>query len=102
MEFSIPGKLDHKPSGRVDFAEIDYCRQDVRATVGLLKAVKQEFDLHPPVVLAASKDRPLFISSQSEAEIVQTLALRSTMYIWGGPILSLICFWYLLVRLGYQ
>jgi hypothetical protein len=63
---------------------------------------RQEFDLHPPVVLAASKDRPLFISSQSEAEIVQTLALRSTMYIWGGPILSLICFWYLLVRLGYQ
>jgi hypothetical protein len=54
MEFSIPGKLDHKPSGRVDFAEIDYCRQDVRATVGLLKAVKQEFDLHP---IAPGPDR---------------------------------------------
>jgi len=46
-EFGIPGKLDHKPSGRVDLEEIEYCRQDVRATVGLLNAVKQEYDLHP-------------------------------------------------------
>jgi len=46
-EFGIPGKLDHKPSGRVDIDEIEYCRQDVRATVGLLNAAKQEFDLHP-------------------------------------------------------
>jgi hypothetical protein len=46
-EFSIPGKLDHKPSGRVDPEEIEYCRQDVRATVGLLNRAKQEFDLHP-------------------------------------------------------
>ena len=46
-EFNIPGKLDHKPSGRVDVEEIEYCKQDVRATVGLLNAVKPEFDLHP-------------------------------------------------------
>jgi len=45
-EFGVPGKLDHKPSGRVDLEEIEYCRQDVRATVGLLNAAKQEFDLH--------------------------------------------------------
>ncbi|MGB6481996.1 MAG: hypothetical protein WBE86_00760 [Candidatus Acidiferrales bacterium] len=42
----IPGKLDHKPSGRVDLEEIEYCRQDVRATMGLLNAAKQEYDLH--------------------------------------------------------
>ena len=53
-EFGIPGKLDHKPSGRVDVEEIDYCRQDVRATEGLLNAVKQEFDLHP---IAPGPDR---------------------------------------------
>lgn len=46
-EFHIPGKLAHKPTGRVDSEEIEYCRQDVRATVGLLNAAKQEFDLHP-------------------------------------------------------
>jgi len=46
-DFGIAGKLDHKPSGRVEADEIDYCRQDVRATVGLLNAAKREFDLHP-------------------------------------------------------
>lgn len=46
-EFGIPGKLDHKQSGRVCLEEIKYCRQDVRATAGLLNAVKQEYDLHP-------------------------------------------------------
>jgi hypothetical protein len=46
-EFGITGKLDHKPSGRVDGDEVEYCRQDVRATVGLLNAAKQEYDLHP-------------------------------------------------------
>ena len=46
-DFNIPGKLDHKPSGKVDLKEIEYCRQDVRATVGLLNAAKKECDLHP-------------------------------------------------------
>lgn len=46
-DFGVPGKLDHKPSGRVDREEIEYCRQDVRATVGLLNAANQEYDLHP-------------------------------------------------------
>jgi hypothetical protein len=46
-EFGVPGKLEHKPSGTVNLQEIEYCRQDVRATVGLLNAVKQECDLHP-------------------------------------------------------
>jgi hypothetical protein len=45
--FNIPGKLDHKPTGCIDLEEIEYCRQDVRATVGLLNAAKKEFDLHP-------------------------------------------------------
>ena len=46
-EFGIPGKLDHTPSGTVNSEEIEYCRQDVRSTIGLLNAAKQECDLHP-------------------------------------------------------
>jgi hypothetical protein len=46
-EFDVPGKLDHKPTGRVDQEEVEYCRQDVRATTDLLNAAKPEFDLHP-------------------------------------------------------
>ena len=60
-----------------------------------------EVDLHPPVALAASKNHPLFLSSRSRSDILQTLALQSALCIWGGPVLTLACFWYLLSRLGY-
>ncbi len=63
-EFGIPGKLNHKPSGRIDIEEIEYCRQDVRATVGLLNAVKQECDLHP---ISAGPDRLFSPASVAKA-----------------------------------
>ncbi len=43
----VPGKMKHKPTGRVTVKEIKYCRQDARATVNLLNAMKREFDQHP-------------------------------------------------------
>jgi len=45
--FNVPGKMKHKPTGRVTIKEINYCRQDARATVNLLNAMKREFDQHP-------------------------------------------------------
>jgi hypothetical protein len=47
-EFKVPGKLhDYVPSGRVTPDEIDYCRQDVRATLGLLNVLLDEFKRYP-------------------------------------------------------
>ena len=46
-KFHVEGKLDHKPTGRVTLEEINYCRHDVRATTGLLNAMRAEFELHP-------------------------------------------------------
>lgn len=46
-EFKVPGKLDHTPTGRVTKEEIDYCRQDVQATVGLMNALFVEFRGYP-------------------------------------------------------
>ena len=44
----IPGKLSgHTPSGRVSVEEIEYNRQDLRATLGLLNVLRAEFDKHP-------------------------------------------------------
>jgi hypothetical protein len=44
---SQPAKMEHEPTGRVSEEEITYARQDVRATLGLLNALKQEYSLHP-------------------------------------------------------
>lgn len=46
-ELGIKGKLKHEPTGRISVKEIDYCREDVRATMDALNALKDEFDRHP-------------------------------------------------------
>ena len=43
---SKPEKLEHEPTGLITEGEIAYARQDVRATLGLLNALKHEYDLH--------------------------------------------------------
>ena len=40
-------KFDHEPSGMISNEELDYGRQDVRCSVDLLNALKEEFDRHP-------------------------------------------------------
>lgn len=44
---SKPEKMEHEPTGRVTELEITYARQDVRATLGLLNVLKEEYRLHP-------------------------------------------------------
>ncbi len=48
---SQPKKMDHEPTGRITDKEITYARQDVRATLGLLNALKHEYELHPITLL---------------------------------------------------
>ena len=40
-------KQKHEPTGKISDTEIDYARRDVRATLGLLNALKREYELHP-------------------------------------------------------
>ncbi len=40
-------KIDHEPTGKVTFEEIEYARQDGRCTVDALNGLKEEFDKHP-------------------------------------------------------
>jgi hypothetical protein len=44
---SQPEKMEHEPTGQITEMEIAYARQDVRATLGLLNALKHEYELHP-------------------------------------------------------
>jgi hypothetical protein len=50
--FKVKGKKDHKPTGKINSEEIEYCREDVAATHRVLNAMMEEFnrnpmDLHP-------------------------------------------------------
>jgi hypothetical protein len=61
--------------------------------LALVKAPPLEteaFDLNPPVVLMKGTSGELFfISWRSQRAVVQELAVRSVLYIWGGPVLAL-------------
>ena len=58
------------------------------------------FDLNPPVVLMkGTSGAPFFISWRSQRDVVQELAMRSVLYIWGGPALALAGVWLLVKHL---
>jgi hypothetical protein len=60
----------------------------------------EEFDLQPRVVLMKGRTGdPYFISWRSQHDVVQELAGKTILYIWGGPILTLACVWALVSRL---
>jgi hypothetical protein len=60
------------------------------------------FPTHPPVVLAKGLGHdPFAISSESQRDIVRALAWKSSLFIWGGPLLTLICVYVLSKVLGW-
>jgi hypothetical protein len=52
----------------------------------------EQFDLHPPVVLMKGAHDPAFlISWHSQRDVIRSLSWKSTLMIWGGPTLALLC-----------
>ena len=60
----------------------------------------QEFDLWPRMILTRGDSHPFFLSRRSQREVVESLSWKSFIYIWGGPILTLVSLAYLVFRLG--
>jgi len=61
-----------------------------------------EFDLHPPVFIGkGTNGDPFMISSRSQREVLQSMAWKSTLCIWGGPILTLACLYFLALSFGW-
>src|SRR3984893_4525262 len=73
-EWKVTGKLDHVPTGRVTREEIGYCRQDVRASIGLLDALLSEFrkyplgDLPPERAFSAASIAKAFLNTMGVAQ----------------------------------
>jgi E3 Ubiquitin ligase len=60
----------------------------------------KEFDLWPRTILSKAASHPFFLSRRSQREVVESLSWKSFIYIWGGPILTLVSLAYIVVRLG--
>jgi hypothetical protein len=62
----------------------------------------EKFDLNPKTVLMKGANDPaLFISWQSQRDVLKTLSWKSTLMIWGGPVLTLLCFYILAAEFGW-
>jgi E3 Ubiquitin ligase len=61
---------------------------------------EEEFDTNPPALLRKASGQPFFLSRYSPHAVVEDLAWKSAMYIWGGPVLALVSAGLLLVKLN--
>jgi E3 Ubiquitin ligase len=60
---------------------------------------REAYDLHPPVVLMKGSHDPTFlISWRSQRDLISNLGWKSTLMIWGGPALTLVCVYILLAH----
>jgi hypothetical protein len=59
------------------------------------------FEMNPAVAIGKGVDgRPFTISWKSQREVVEELAWKSSLCIWGGPILTLTCLYILGISFG--
>lgn len=64
------------------------------------KSAFGEFDLHASVAISkGERKEPFAISGYSQKELVSKLAWKSMACIWGGPVLTLACAYFLMVYL---
>jgi hypothetical protein len=72
------------------------------ASAEIVEETGEPYDLHPPVVLMkGSHDPTFFISWRSQRDLVVTLGWKSTLMIWGGPALTLVCVYILLAHFNW-
>ncbi|HKW16293.1 MAG TPA: hypothetical protein VJO35_02170 [Terriglobales bacterium] len=62
-------------------------------------APEAPLDAHPPVVLMKGTHDPCFlISWRSQRDLISSLGWKSSLMIWGGPALTLVCIYILLAN----
>jgi E3 Ubiquitin ligase len=65
-------------------------------------ASNSAFDTNPSVCLGkGTEENPFMISWRSQREVVESLAWKSVLCIWGGPALTLTCLYVLALCLGW-
>lgn len=61
-----------------------------------------EFELEPKTVICkGTHNTAFFISWQSQRDVLFSLGWKSTLMIWGGPVLTLVCAYLLAERFGW-
>jgi hypothetical protein len=61
-----------------------------------------EFAVHANSAIGkGERNEPFTISWRSQREVVESLAWKSTACIWGGPLLAVVCLYFLMIYFGW-
>jgi len=86
-----------KPTSSVETPPASAARTAVAVAEKPASVNSTGFDLHPPVVLMQGANEPtFFISWRSQRDVVNSLNWKSSLLIWGSPVLALGCVYFLL------
>ncbi|HXR17234.1 MAG TPA: GIDE domain-containing protein [Terriglobales bacterium] len=83
-------------------AGIDPSAATTAAGGSAIALAPDQFDLHPSTVIRkGAHDPAFFISWRSQRDVVSSLNWQSTLMIWGGPALTMLCVYFLGVYFGW-
>lgn len=89
-------------AGSVAVADRVLAQPPMPAAPSRPKIDESGFEVNPVVAIGKGTDgTPFTISSNSQREVVKSLAWKSTLCIWGGPILTLVCLYILGISFGW-
>lgn len=86
----------------LQFPGVGMAIQESGAAAAPASVPAEKFDLNPKTVLMKGQNNPaFFISWRSQREVAESLAWKSTLMIWGGPALTLLCLYVLAAKFGW-
>ena len=95
-------RYDANHDGTLDYDELERGAQILAQRLSGKYSKEQLEELIPKtkLIFKKKKPHPFVISNRPEGELVQHMGTWSTLKIWGGPVLTLACVWYLLMTLS--
>ena len=98
----LAARYDANRDGKLDFNELERGAQILaqRLADKYSKEKLQELIPKTKLIFKKRKPHPFIISNRSEAELVKHMSTWSVVKIWGGPVLTVACAFYLYIALS--
>jgi len=98
----LKARFDTNQDGKLDEAELERGAKILALQLESTYSKEKLENLasKTKMVFKQKKPNPFYISNMSEKDLIKNLATWSAVKIWGGPVLTVACVWYLLIALS--
>jgi len=97
----LKAQYDANRDGTLDYNELERGAQILAQRLSDRHSKEKLEELIPKtkLIFKNKKPHPFVISNRREEELIENMGTWSTLKIWGGPILTVVCIWYLFITL---